>query len=304
MRLTTYQTLSLSVLLGALFVSFLLGEQEESPAISIKLLTPKILIAEPVLMKLIFYNPTDKPVKMEAPVFSMHGNAFLHFEDGESITPLPLRGAYALSLISLGAKQIHEEIMDLSIFSLPEKPGEYTVYIVYFSGIKEETVKPPRHKIWKEIWKGKIVSNKEKLIIHAPIGVDAEVFKILKTSRRHLRSWGEPEAFYGSNIAEEILKKYPKSRYTKYCLFYLGKRYLFRNWEKGIVYLQQVIAENPDHLISHWAQLVIVDELLKKGRIKEAGSALKFFYEKFPNSELNPWAKKIQARLEELGEKF
>ena len=304
MRLTAYQTLLLSVLLGALLVAFLWGEQEDAPVITIKLLAPEVLIAEPILMKLTFYNPTDKPIKIDGPLFGIHGitSLCLITEDGKSITPLPMTGAYGLPWISLNAKQIYEEIINLTIFSLPDEPGKYTVYIVHFSGMEGIVFRPEKTR--KEIWKGKMVSNKETLIIRAPTCVDAEIFKMLKTSRRHLRSWGEPEAFYGSDIAEEILKKYPQSRYAKYCLFYLGQRYLFRNWEKGIAYLQRVIAEDPDHLISHWAQLVIVDELLKKGRIKEAGSALKFFYEKFPNSELNPWAKKIQARLEELGEKF
>jgi hypothetical protein len=63
MRLTAYQTLLLSVLLGALLVAFLWGEQEDAPVITIKLLAPEVLIAEPILMKLTFYNPTDKPIK-------------------------------------------------------------------------------------------------------------------------------------------------------------------------------------------------------------------------------------------------
>jgi hypothetical protein len=72
MRLTAYQTLLLSVLLGALLVAFLWGEQEDAPVITIKLLAPEVLIAEPILMKLTFYNPTDKPIKIDGPLFGIY----------------------------------------------------------------------------------------------------------------------------------------------------------------------------------------------------------------------------------------
>jgi len=264
--------------------------------LTIKLDKRQALLAEPIFMKIRFSNLTERQINLPPFIFGIHGNAEIELMKGKRhIYLLPLAGVYALKIRTLSPLGEHEEIVNLGLFNKPDI-GRYTVRVIYYPLAPVGGPGAIAPEGWKEL---KIVSNEEQLEIREPIGEDAQAFKLLTRSVKNYKTL-DVYQFYGFNNAEEVVYKYPKSTYSKYCMLYVGLRYAYREPIKAVNFLKRLTQEFLDDALADDAQFYIAKIWFDHRRFEEAKRELMEFFAKFPNSEFIPRAKELDAKLNAL----